>query len=183
MFKFFNPPLINLSITQTYQKSCNLNFAKVKDLVEALVDFSKAQPETNPQIRRKISSQMELHIFRDAQCITIQLFSNDTDHAQVKMDFSELGAIFQLLKSHISNYYSLCKDLLINVINSEVRESISQIPLLIKGIPNQIVSSDNLDRRADAPAVEVEAKAEHSTTTKITDVNSFFTFSLILHLL
>jgi len=150
-FRMFNPPSINISISQTYQKSCNLNITSVKDLVEALVEFSKANPETSPQIRRKISAKMELHILRDSSGIIFQLFSNDTDHVQVKMDFYDLSSIFHILKTHVANYYDVCKDLLLKSIDSEVRKSVLQLPNVIKGMPSQILSNNNLDRGAAVP--------------------------------
>lgn len=162
-FKNFNPPMINILIGQTYQKSCNLNIISAKDLVEALVEFSKAHEDTKPQIRRKISSNVELHISRNPEVIIFQIFSNETDHTQVGMDFSTLSTIFHVFKLHVSKYYNTCVGLLMTSINSNERQAISQIPGMLKGLPAQILSSNNLDSGeadVDAPDPDKVKKTE-----------------------
>lgn len=165
-FKNFNPPMLNISIGQTYQKACNLNIISAKDLVEALVEFSKAHEDTKPQIRRKISSSIELHISRNPEVIIFQLFSNETDHTQVGMDFSTLSAIFHVFKAHVSKYYDTCVGLLMKSIDSEYR----QIPGMIRGMPAQILSSNNLDSGApDANAPDPQKVKETEMTIENLD--------------
>jgi len=169
-FKNFNPPMLNISISQSYQKSCNLNIINVKDLGEALVEFSKAHEDTKPQIRRKISSSIELHISRNPEVIIFQLFSNETDHTQVGMDFSTLSTIFHIFKLHVSKYYDTCVGLLMASINSNERQIISQIPGMLKGLPAQILSSNNLDSgAADADAPDPEKVKETELTIENLD--------------
>lgn len=159
-FKMFNPPMLNISISQTYQKSCNMNIISAKDLVEALVEFSKSHEDTNPQIRRRISSNMELHISRNTENIIFQLYSNETDHAQVGMDFTTLSTIFHLFKTHVTKYYDICVGLLMKSIDSNHKQIMEQVPNAIKGMPSQILTNNNLDSGADAPDPEKVQETE-----------------------
>jgi intergrase/recombinase len=169
-FKIFNPPMLNISISQSYQKSCNLNISSVKDVTSALIEFSKSDEATKPEIRRRINSTIELHILRNPEFVTLQLYSNETDYAQVRMDFDkELATIFYIFKEHIQKYYNTCLSLLVRSTRSNHDIVMEQLPTLFKGLPSQILSRNNLDSGASEP----DSVSVKETEVTIADLDKF----------
>jgi len=63
-YKFFNPPVINISISNNYQKSYNINIQHAKDLVKTFKTVMTQSNGNNSEIQRKYQRKDQLIYFR-----------------------------------------------------------------------------------------------------------------------
>jgi hypothetical protein len=182
-FNYFNPPVINISITNNYQKSINLNVQNAKDLIKA---FKTIIPQLNGNelsIQRKYQKDTILHFTfkldksNDVRIVIIEIRNNESDFTKIVVPLEGVFETFaSCIREYSETYMNICTQLLIQSIQSKNTQIIQQLPNLIKGISSQIISSDSRgsiespDSRAPEP-VEQEFAAE--TETIIEDFDKF----------
>jgi len=175
-FKFFNPPLFNISISNNYRKSYNLSYHHACDLIKTLELVKKQMNGDKSEIQRKYQKNMILYIQffvesnNNDSVVDIRLLSNETDFTKIIIPLTVFGTLAKCLRYYVDNYFNICTQLLTQSIHSEAMQIIHQLPSLIKGISSQIVSQDTfLDSRAPEPETEKVAEAEAT----INDLDNF----------
>jgi len=180
-YKFFNPPMLNISITNNYQKSYNLNIQSCEDLLES---FTTAMTQLNGDetvIEKKYQKTTNIY-FRFAienvnqtRVVVIEIVSSETDATKVIIPLKPTFQSFlRRLKSFVNNYDDICNQLLIQSIQNESTQIIHQLPTLIKGISSQIVSQiPDEDIIPDSPAQEEIKQEAASTVSTIGDLDKF----------
>lgn len=147
-YKFFNPPLFNISISNSnnFQKSCNLNIQNAEDLIESF-EKSKQQQNGNEDIIEKHYNKLSKIYFKftidnnsQMRVVVIEIYSNESDATKVVVPLKPTFQSFlKRLRFFVANYDILCLNLLTQSINNESIQIIQQLPNLIKGIASQIV--------------------------------------------
>lgn len=175
-FKFFNPPLFNISISNNYRKSYNLNYHHACDLLRTLELVKQHSNGEKSEIQRKYQKNMMLYIqfFVESNnhdsVVDIRLLSNETDFVKVIIPISMFATLAKCLRYYVDNYFNICTQLLGQTIQSEAMQIIHQLPSLIKGISSQIVAQETfLDSREPEP--EPEAVSQVQAT--INDLDNF----------
>jgi hypothetical protein len=176
-YKFYNPPVFNISITNNYQKSYNINISNAEDLLES---FEKALKQLNGdnsvvekkyQKDTKIYFKFALETSSQERVVIIELTSNESDTTKIIIPLKPtFQSMLRRLRKFVENYDTLCINLLNQSINNEQVQIIQQLPSLIKGISSQISIPDSiLDSRAAEPAYDHEPKTEST----IEDLDKF----------
>jgi hypothetical protein len=179
---YFNPPVINISITNNYQKSINLNIQNAKDLIKA---FKLILPQLNGKelsIQRKYQKDTVLHFTfkldtNDQRIVIIEIRNNESDFTKIVVPLEGVFESFaSCIREYTETYMNICTQLLIQSIQSKNTQIIQQLPNLIKGISSQIISSDSRgsiesqDSRAREP---VTPEIVTETETIMNDFESF----------
>jgi len=179
-YKFFNPPLLNISISNNFQKSCNINFQNAVDLYKS---FKKVIPHLNGNdevdIQRRYQKDINLHFSfkveknNNERIVIIELRSSESDYTRIivplKIVFEGIATITRLFTE---TYMELCNKLLIQSINNKTTEIINQLPNLIKGISGQIVSKIPAREDEDNVPEGIEEEAKKTEAT-IADLDKF----------
>ncbi len=173
-FKYFNPPTINISISNNYQKSINLNIQNAKDLLRAFKTILKQLNGNELNLQRKYQKDTIIHFTfkvdpnNNSRIVVIEIKNNETDFTKIVLP---LESVFESLASCIreftENYMTICSNLFIQGIQSQSTQIIQQLPSLIKGISSQIVSqipADIEDPDSRAPEIEPETVGEMEMT-------------------
>jgi hypothetical protein len=179
---YFNPPVINISITNNYQKSINLNIQSAKDLIKA---FKLILPQINGKelsIQRKYQKDTVLHFtFKldsdEQRVVVIEIRNNESDFTKIVVPLEGVFETFaSCIREFTENYMTMCTQLLIQSIQSRNTQVIQQLPALIKGISSQIISSDSRGsiESPDSRAPEREEKGFATETESI--INDFDKF-------
>lgn len=176
-YKFFNPPVFNISITNNYQKSYNINIADAEDLLESFQQALNQMQGNETIVEKKYQKNMKIYFkftvasSNDERVVIIELISSESDATKVVIPLKPTFQSFlRRLRKFTENYDQLCMNLLSNSINSETVQTIQQIPSLIKGISGQIISNiPNEDSIPDSPA----RVATGHTETTIEDLDKF----------
>lgn len=182
-FNYFNPPVINISITNNYQKSINLNVQNAKDLIKA---FKTVLPQLNGSelsIQRKYQKDTILHFTfkidksNDVRIVIIEIRNNESDFTKIVVPLEGVFETFaSCIREYAETYMNICTQLLIQSIQSQNTQIIQQLPNLIKGISSQILSSDSrgIIESPDSRAPErVEKEFVAETETIIEDFDKF----------
>jgi hypothetical protein len=174
--KFFNPPLFNISISNNYQKSYNLNYHNASDLLKTLRLVKTQMNGDKSEIQRKYQKNMILYIqfFVEANnnnsVVDIRLLSSETDFTKIIIPIEMFSTLGKCLRYFVDSYFDICTQLLRESIRSESTQIIHQLPSLIKGISSQIVHQGTIsDSRAPEPEVEKVTKIQ----TTIDDLDDF----------
>jgi len=175
-YKHFNPPLFNLTISNNYQKSYNLNYHNASDLLKTLQIVRTQMDGDKAEVQRKYQKNMMLYIQffvesnNNDSVVDIRLFSNETDFTKIIVSIEIFSTFVKCLRYFVDTYFNICGELLKQSIQSEVVQIIHQLPSLIKGISSQIVSQDIiLDNTTPKPETEEVAQ----TQTTIEDLGKF----------
>lgn len=147
-YKHYNSPSFNISITNNYQKSCNLNIQNAEDLIES---FEMALKKLNGEVIsvEKKYSKDTMVIFKilvdtssGERVVSIELISNESDTTKVIVPLKPIFQSFlRRLRFFVENYDRLCSELLLESIKYDQIQNLNQICSLLKGLPNQLISS------------------------------------------
>lgn len=179
---YFNPPLINISITNNYQKSINLNIQNAKDLIKA---FKLILPQLNGKelsIQRKYQKDTILHFnFKldgdNNRVVIIEIRNNESDFTKIVIPLEGVFETFaSCIREYTETYMNICTQLLIQSIQSKNNQIIQQLPTLIKGISSQILSSDSRGIIESPDSRARESVASESVTETETIINDFDKF-------
>jgi len=175
-YKFFNPPLFNISISNNYQKSYNLNYHNASDLLKTLQIVKSQMNGNKSEIQRKYQKNMILYVQffvesnNNDSVVDIRLISNETDFTKIIIPIELFSTFAKCLRYFVDNYFSICTQLLGQSIQSEAMQIINQLPSLIKGISSQIVPNDTF---SDSRVPEPEAEKVTKTQATIEDLDEF----------
>jgi len=181
-YKYFNPPLLNFSITNNHKKSYNINFQNAQDLYKT---FKKviAQLGNSPEadIQRKYQANSIIHFSfkidsnNNERIVVIELKGSETDFTKIIVPLEIIfEGIATCIRLFIETYMDLCNKLLVQSIQNESTQIIHQLPNLIKGISSQIVSQIPAQDEADENLVSAEiVKESMKTEATIADLDKF----------
>jgi len=180
-FKFFNPPTINISITNNYQKSINLNIQNAKDLIRAFKSILSQLNGNELNLQRKYQKDTVLHFTfkvdpnNDNRIVVIEIRNNESDFTKIIIPLESVFEAFaSCIREFTEQYMAICSQLFIQSIQSESVNIIRNLPNLVKGISSQIVSqipADDIISDSRAPEVEEEKVAQTQAT--IADLDKF----------
>jgi hypothetical protein len=173
-FKYFNPPTINISISNNYQKSINLNIQNAKDLLRAFKTILKQLNGNELNLQRKYQKDTIIHFTfkvdpnNNSRIVVIEIKNNESDFTKIIIPLESVFESFaSCIREFIENYMTICSNLFIQGIQSQSTQIIQQLPSLIKGISSQIVSqipADIEDPDSRAPEIEPETVGEMEMT-------------------
>lgn len=180
-YQFFNPPVINISITNNYQKSINLNIQNAKDLIKA---FKTILPQLNGNelnIQRKYQKNTILHITfkldsnKQKRIVVIEIRNNESDFTKIIIPLEGIFESFAYcIREFTDTYMNICSRLLTQSIQSESTKILHHLPSLIKGISSQIISQiPAAETIEDSRAAEVEPEVLAKTEATINDLDKF----------
>jgi len=180
-YKFFNPPILNISITNNFQKSYNLNIQNCEDLLES---FTKAMTQLNGDetiIEKKyqkntiILFKFAIENINQTRVVVIEIISSETDSTKVIIPLKPTFQSFiRRLKAFVNNYDEICNQLFLQTIQTESIQIIHQLPTLIKGISSQIISQiPDEDTILDSPAREEIEQEAAQTIETIADLDKY----------
>jgi hypothetical protein len=180
-YKFFNPPIFNISITNQISKSCNLNIQNIDDLFESFTVALKQISgediviEKNYQKGIKIYFQFIKATTTGERVVSIEMISSETDAVKVVVPVKPTFQSFlRRLRFFVENYDNICLNLLSHSINSRSTEILHQLPSLVKGISSQIVSCvPPEDDILDSCASKVDRESVKRTEGNIYDLDKF----------
>ena len=180
-YKFFNPPIFNISITNQILKSCNLNIQNADDLLDSFTEVLKQMNgkgiviEKNYQKNVKLYFQFTTSSSTNERVVLMEMISSETDSVKVVIPIKPTFQSFlRRLKYFVNNYDQICLRLLDHSINSKSTEIIHQLPLLIKGISSQIISHiPDEDTILDSPAQQIDETDIKRTEATISDLDKF----------
>jgi hypothetical protein len=175
-YKYFNPPLFNISINNNYQKTYNLNYHNASDLLRTLELIKQQTNGDKSEIQRKYQKDMMLYILffvesnNNDSVVDIRLLSNETDFTKIIIPISIFGTFAKCLRYYVDSYFNICTTLLTQSIQSDMFNIVQQLPSLIKGISSQITVQDDVpDSRVPEPEVENVVQAQAT----IADLDDF----------
>jgi len=180
-FKYFNPPTINISISNNYQKSINLNIQNARDLLRAFKAILKQLNGEEINLQRKYQKDTVIHFTfkvdtnNNTRIVIIEIRNNESDFTKIVLPLESVFESFAAcIREFTENYMTICSNLFVQSIQSECVQIIHNLPNLIKGISSQIVSKIPADAEIqDSRAPEVEIEAVKETAATINDLDKF----------
>lgn len=182
-FRFFNAPVLNISISNNYQKSINLNIQNAKDLLRAFKSISSQLNGNELSIQRKYQKDTILHFTfkidqNNNRIVVIEIRNNDTDFTKIVIPLESVFESFvSCIREFTEQYMSICSQLFIQSIQSQSIQIINQLPSLIKGISSQIVSqipvSEIIPDSGAAVPLEVTQTEISQSQSTIDDLDKF----------
>jgi hypothetical protein len=187
-FKFFNPPTINISISNNYQKSINLNIQNARDLLRGFKDVLKQLNGQELNLQRKYQKDTVIHFTfkvdpnNNTRIVVIEIRNNETDFTKVIIPLESVFESFaNCIKEFTEEYMNICSQLFVQSIQSQSTQIIQQLPSLIKGISSQIISntpatsavSDLCAPELDEQEVKVEPETIKEAEATINDLDKF----------
>jgi len=180
-FKFFNPPTINISIQNNYQKSINLNIQNARDLLRAFKSILSQLNGNELNLQRKYQKDIVIHFSfktdpnNNIRIVVIEIKNNETDFTKIVVPLESVFESFAAcIREFTENYMTICSNLFIQSIQSESVNIIRNLPNLVKGISSQIVSQIPAEvEDPDSRAPEVEEETVAKTAATIEDLDKF----------
>jgi len=182
-YKFFNPPLFNISISNQISKSYNLNIQHAEDLLESFTEALKQLNgddtivEKHYQKNTKIFFKFAMTTTTNERVVVIEIISSETDAVKIIVPIKPTFQSFlRRLRFYVDNYDQMCFSFLTESINGESINILQQLPSLIKGISSQIISKiPDEEIIADSPAstVSINQGSIRETKGHILDLDKF----------
>ena len=180
-FKYFNPPTINISISNNYQKSINLNIQNARDLLRAFKLVLKQLNGNEIAIQRKYQKDTIIHFTfkvdpnNNTRIVVIEIKNNESDFTKIVIPLeSVFESLAACIREFTESYMNICSNLFIQSIQSECTQIIRNLPNLVKGISSQIVSQIPADELiSDSRAPEVTTEVTEATAATIDDLDKF----------
>jgi hypothetical protein len=180
-YKFFNPPLFNISISTNIQKTYNLNIQQAEDLLDSFNQVLKQSNGNEIVIEKKYQKNSNIYFKFDIEktnnirVVVIEIISNQSDLSRIIIPLKPtFQSLLRRLKYFVEYYDQLCFNLLTKSIDCNSIQIIDRIPSLIKGISSQIVSSipgEVLEQ--DSPTLEISLEEVQKTEATINDLDNF----------
>jgi len=180
-FKYFNPPTINVSISNNYQKSINLNIQNARDLMRAFKVILKQLNGEELNLQRKYQKDTVIHFTfkvdpnNNSRIVVIEIKNNESDFTKIIIPLESVFESFaSCIREFTESYMNICSNLFIQSIQSQTTQTIQQLPSLIKGISSQIVSQIPTDMEvSDSHAPNVEPEAVKNMEMTINELDKF----------
>lgn len=179
-YKFFNPPLFNVSISNQISKSCNLNIQHAEDLLESFTSALKQLNgddtivEKHYQKNTKIFFKFAMTTTTNERVVVIEMVTSETDAVKIIVPLKPTFQSFlRRLRFYVEHYDEMCFGLLTETFKSEANNIITQLPSLIKGISSQILSEvPEQETITDTPPW-VDEEAVKETAGNILDLDKY----------
>lgn len=180
-YKFFNPPLFNISISTNLQKTYNLNIQQAEDLLDSFNQVLKQSNGNEIVIEKKYQKNANIYFkfalerTNNIRVVAIEIVSNQADSSKIIIPLKPTFQSFlRRLRSYVENYDKLCFKLLDKSIDHNSIQIIERLPTLIKGISSQIVSKiPETDISPDSGAPEIPSEELKKTESTIEDLDNF----------
>jgi hypothetical protein len=166
-YRFFNPPVLNISISTNYQKSFNLPVYEASILLKSFEEALKHISE-KIEIQRKDSKGTILYfnissdVTSGERVVLIQIRSSESDFTKVVVPLRPIFEVFlKSLRYFVEKYFDICSILLGKSIDSDIHQLVQQLPGLIKGVSSQIIPTNPISAKSefiDAAKTEVTIK-------------------------
>ena len=111
--KFFNPPLFNISISNNYQKSYNLNYHNASDLLNTLRLLQKQMNGDKSELQRKYQKNMTLYIQffvegnNNDSVVDIRLLTSETDFTKIIIPINIFTTFGKCLNYDVESYFDI----------------------------------------------------------------------------
>jgi hypothetical protein len=180
-YKYFNPPALNISIQNNYQKSYHLSYHNASDLLNALRLMKKQSNGNQSEIQRKYQKNMIFYLKffvesnNNDSVVDIRLLSNETDFTKIIVPIEIFGTFAKCISYYTDNYFNICNQLLMKTIDYESNEIIHQLPSLIKRLSAKVESQEFIqDDRASTSSSDPEVnEATKKVEATINDLDNF----------
>ena len=180
-FKYFNPPTINISIQNNYQKSINLNIQNARDLLRAFKVILQQLNGNELNLQRKYQKDTVIHFTfkvdpnNNSRIVVIEIKNNESDFTKIVIPLESVFESFAAcIREFTEQYMSICSNLFVQSIQSQCVQTIHQLPNLVKGISSQIVSQIPADiEDPDSRAPELPEETLSKTAATIDDLDKF----------
>lgn len=180
-YKYFNPPLFNISVSTNIQKTYNLNIQQAEDLLESFDQVLKQSNGNEIIIEKKYQKNTNIYFkfaiehTNQIRVVIIEIISNEADSSKVIIPLKPtFQSLLRRLKSFVENYDQICFNLLDKTIGHNSTQVIQRLPSLIKGISSQIVSRiPEQESIPDSGAPEISPEEVEKTNVTIADLDNF----------
>lgn len=180
-YKYFNPPLFNISISTGIQKTYNLNIQQAEDLLDSFGQVLKQSNGNEIVIEKKYQKNSNIYFkfaiekTNNIRVVVIEIISNQADSSKIIIPLKPtFQSLLKRLKSFVENYDNMCFELLSKSINCNSIQTIDRLPTLIKGISSQIISQiPEQDFIQDSCASEVSYEEVQKMEATIEDLDHF----------
>lgn len=137
--KDFNPPTLSVMIRNNHQKNISMTAENALDLAQSLNQAIKAFKGDRIEIVKKFRADRQFIIdmfnHEGKDLVKMTILSNSTDFTVVIVPLFPTFILFgRFVKDFTNNYFNLCQMIYSNTFNSYHKETIMQIPSIIKGI-------------------------------------------------
>ena len=174
-YKFFNPPMIGISISNQFQKSYNLNIINASDLLQsfkyAFENSERLFSEKSQIVKQNKTIQfiMEFTTSQDELLIVkLMIKGGESDFTKIIIPYQIFQLLANRVKYFVNSYDEICLAQYKIALQGETNTVLLQLPSLIKGMPSQILSGQNLDSTPPPPE-----KAVEETEMTISDLDQF----------
>jgi hypothetical protein len=175
-YKNFNPPTFNISISNQFQRSYNLNIIRASDLLTSFkYAFNGGENifKEKTQIVKQNQTVQLIIEFTKTQAedlvVKMSIRHSDTDFTVVIMPIDVFQIFANRLKFFVEKYDNFCLSQYQAALQGELTEVLLQLPGLIKGMPSQILSTNYIDSGGAVP----EEKNVQETEVTIADLDDF----------
>jgi hypothetical protein len=146
-YKYYTPPTFSINVSNNLQKNFNLNIQDSIELVKSFEDALQAlQSSEKVEIQRKDSRNNLIDFsFHSGigRIVVITIMSSETDMVKVIIPLKPVfEVVARALRYFVQNYFSICQNLMMKTMDSDLHVLAGQIPHLIKGISAQISIPD-----------------------------------------
>jgi hypothetical protein len=180
-YKFFNPPIFNISISTNIQKSYNLNIQQAEDLFESFSQVLKQSNGNDIMIEKRYLKTSNIYFkftmdnVNQMRVVVIEIISNEADSSKVIIPLKPtFQSLIRRLKYYVENYDQICFNLLNKTIDHSSTQIIQQLPSLIKGISSQITAQiPEQEFIPDSRALEISPDDVEKTSMSIADLDNF----------
>ncbi|MBY9000987.1 MAG: hypothetical protein KGD64_08745 [Candidatus Heimdallarchaeota archaeon] len=141
--KQFNPPRLNINVSNNHSKNMSLSGENALELAMALSQAIKTFKGEKVEIVKKFKADLQLVIelfqHEGADLAKFTLLSNSTDFTIIVIPLFPTFMFFgRIIKDFSNNYFNICENIFYKSIDSIQKEVILQLPNLIKGMSRQV---------------------------------------------
>lgn len=140
----FNPPKLNISIKNNYSKNLSLSGENALELAVALGNMINSFNGEKIEIVKKFKADLQFIIemfqLEEKNLVKLTLLSNSSDFTVIVIPHFPTFILFgRIIKEFSNNYFNICEKMFLKTMDSMHRETILQLPSLIKGISTSTV--------------------------------------------
>ena len=148
--KQFNPPRLNINVSNNHSKNMSLSGENALELAMALAQAIKSFKGEKVEIVKKFKANLQLVIelfqHEGADLAKFTLLTNSTDFTVIIVPLFPTFMFFgRTIKDFSNNYFNICENIFYKSIDSIQKEVILQLPNLIKGMSRQVEMPTDLE--------------------------------------
>jgi hypothetical protein len=170
--KNFNPPKLNISISNNHSKSLSLSGENSLELAMALGQAIKNFQGEKLEIVKKFRSDMQfvIQLFQHEgkDLVKLTLLSNSSDFTVVIVPLFPTFMFFgRIVKDFSNDFFGICQNMFYKSMDLVFKDIVLQIPALLKGVGNQIP----MPMEVDEP--DIDKENIEKTEISINDLDNF----------